>query len=200
MVGAAVPSGRGDADSGQRRRGRRGCPPPGGVGSGRTAWGVGGKAPGDGFRKAGGRRHRRGDPPVCRKSGIIIAFFPRGICRNTRCGMQKGRKITIYGERAGTGEKYRRRERGVQLTIDNLSPESEPAQRSGSGNWCLRFGFKFPVIANQSADWCGNPPVEWNQVAITTTIRTDSSFSGAFRYISSLTGGLPRPVCGLVSQ
>ena len=25
---------------------------------------------------------------------------------------------------------------------------------------------KFPVIANQSADWCGNPPVEWNQVTI----------------------------------
>ena len=30
---------------------------------------------------------------------------------------------------------------------------------------------KFPVIANQSADWCGNPPVEWNQVAITTKNR-----------------------------
>ena len=27
-------------------------------------------------------------------------------------------------------------------------------------NCCLNgFAFKFPVIANQSADWCGNPPV-----------------------------------------
>ena len=25
---------------------------------------------------------------------------------------------------------------------------------------------KLSVIANQSADWCGNPPVEWNQVSI----------------------------------
>ena len=26
----------------------------------------------------------------------------------------------------------------------------------------------YTVIANQSADWCGNPPVERNQVTITT--------------------------------
>ena len=26
---------------------------------------------------------------------------------------------------------------------------------------------KLPAIANQSADWCGNPPVERNQVTIT---------------------------------
>ena len=30
---------------------------------------------------------------------------------------------------------------------------------------------KLPVIANQSADWCGNPPVERNQVTITTKNR-----------------------------
>ena len=30
---------------------------------------------------------------------------------------------------------------------------------------------KLPVIANQSADWCGNPPVEWNWVTITTKNR-----------------------------
>ena len=29
---------------------------------------------------------------------------------------------------------------------------------------------KNAVIANQSADWCGNPPVERNQVTITTKI------------------------------
>ena len=36
------------------------------------------------------------------------------------------------------------------------------------------------VIANQSADWCGNPPVEWNQVSITTKNRGDSHFFGCF--------------------
>ena len=30
---------------------------------------------------------------------------------------------------------------------------------------------KLSVIANQSADWCGNPPVERNQVTITTKNR-----------------------------
>ena len=34
-----------------------------------------------------------------------------------------------------------------------------------------RCASKFPVIANQSADWCGNPPVERNQVMITTKNR-----------------------------
>ena len=34
---------------------------------------------------------------------------------------------------------------------------------------------KFPVIANQSTDWCGNPPVEWYQVTITTENRSISS-------------------------
>ena len=37
----------------------------------------------------------------------------------------------------------------------------------------------------------GNPPVEWNQVAITTKNRRSSHFLGAIRYISPLTGGLP---------
>ena len=37
----------------------------------------------------------------------------------------------------------------------------------------------------------GNPPVEWNQVTITTKNRGDSHFLGAFRYVSFLTGGLP---------
>ncbi len=31
--------------------------------------------------------------------------------------------------------------------------------------------YKLPVIANQSADWCGNPPVERNLVTITTKNR-----------------------------
>ena len=39
---------------------------------------------------------------------------------------------------------------------------------------------KLSVIANQSADWCGNPPVEWNQVTITAKKRDASYFSGCF--------------------
>ena len=51
---------------------------------------------------------------------------------------------------------------------------------------------KLSVIANQSADWCGNPPVERNQVTITTKNRRNPQFLVAYRYISPLTGGLPR--------
>ena len=39
--------------------------------------------------------------------------------------------------------------------------------------------------------WRGNPPVERNQVTITTKNRRSSHFLGAIRYISPLTGGLP---------
>ena len=39
---------------------------------------------------------------------------------------------------------------------------------------------RLPVIANQSADWCGNPPDEWNQVTITTKNR---SVSQSYRVI-----------------
>ncbi|MDY4490201.1 MAG: hypothetical protein SPE19_06710, partial [Candidatus Faecousia sp.] len=44
----------------------------------------------------------------------------------------------------------------------------------------------------------GNPPVEWNQVRLPPKIAASSTFSGAFRYISSLTGGLPHHLSGLV--
>ena len=37
------------------------------------------------------------------------------------------------------------------------------------------------VIANQSADWCGNPPVERNQVIITAKNCGDTHF---YRYFS----------------
>ena len=37
-----------------------------------------------------------------------------------------------------------------------------------------------PVIANQAAAWCGNPPVERNQVAITTKYRGNSHSFGYF--------------------
>ena len=147
MDGAAVPSGRGDADFGQRRRGRRGCPPPGMFGSGRTAWGVGGKAPGDGFREKRGRRHRGGNPSVSGKSGIIIAPNGCGICRNTRCRMQNGRKITIYGETAGTGEKFRRRGTGVQLTIHNFFPNPIPPSAAVREIGVCRTGAGAPLAS-----------------------------------------------------
>ena len=40
---------------------------------------------------------------------------------------------------------------------------------------------KNAVIANQSADWCGNPPVDWNQETITTKNRGEFH---SFRYYS----------------
>ena len=65
-------------------------------------------------------------------------------------------------------------------------------------NCCLNsFAFKFPVIANQSADWCGNPPVKRNQVTITTKNRSNFHFLGTFRYISPLSKGIATPVCAL---
>ena len=39
---------------------------------------------------------------------------------------------------------------------------------------------KLSVIANQSADWCGNPPVERNQVTIPTKNCSESHSSGYF--------------------
>ena len=38
---------------------------------------------------------------------------------------------------------------------------------------------KLSVIANQSADWCGNPPVERNQVTIIAKKRRVSPLCGA---------------------
>ena len=49
-------------------------------------------------------------------------------------------------------------------------------------------------------DFRGNPPVERNQVTITSKNRRNPPFFGANRYISPLSGGLPRPVCAPVSQ
>ena len=47
-------------------------------------------------------------------------------------------------------------------------------------NCCLQHLSKFPVIANQSADWCGNPPVERNRVTITTKNRGNAHPLGCF--------------------
>ena len=55
-------------------------------------------------------------------------------------------------------------------------------------------------LRTSALKWCGNPPVERNQVTITAKNRGVSHVLGTFRYISHLSGGLPRPVCALVSQ
>ena len=56
---------------------------------------------------------------------------------------------------------------------------------------------KNAVIANQCAHWCGNPPVERNQVTITTKKR---EFYRAFGYLSqhcTSNRGIATPVCAL---
>ena len=56
---------------------------------------------------------------------------------------------------------------------------------------------KLPVIANQSADWCGNPPVEWSQVTITTKNRGNSQFYWYFSVHFPSNRGIATPVCAL---
>ena len=56
---------------------------------------------------------------------------------------------------------------------------------------------KLPVIANQSADWCGNPPAPWNQVTITTKNREDFCSSGFFSVHFPSIRGIATPVCAL---
>ena len=47
-----------------------------------------------------------------------------------------------------------------QQPLARNAPRFLSAHRAGTVNWCLNgFASKYPVIANQSADWCGNPPV-----------------------------------------
>ena len=60
-----------------------------------------------------------------------------------------------------------------------------------------RLRCKLPVIANQCAHWCGNPPVERSQVTITTKNRGDFH---SFRYYSvhfPSDRGIATPVCAL---
>ena len=59
-------------------------------------------------------------------------------------------------------------------------------------NCCLAALPRLPVIANQRARWCGNPPDEWNQVTITSKKREFPALVGTCRNIVRLTGGLPR--------
>ena len=57
--------------------------------------------------------------------------------------------------------------------------------------------YKFPVIANQRARWCGNPPVERNQVTITTENRNVSPFCRAIVDTFPSNWEIATPVCAL---
>ena len=59
---------------------------------------------------------------------------------------------------------------------------------TGQTNWCL---YVLAVIASQCSHWRGNPPVERNQVTITTKIATLSYSVGQSSKHLPLTGGLP---------
>ena len=60
------------------------------------------------------------------------------------------------------------------------------------------IAMKNAVIANQCAHWCGNPPVERNQVTIATKNRGDTHFFGYFSVHCPSNWGIATPGCGLV--
>ena len=57
--------------------------------------------------------------------------------------------------------------------------------------------FKFSVIANQAAAWCGNPLVERNQETITTKNRDESNYFGKLSVQSPSNRGIATPACAL---
>ena len=57
---------------------------------------------------------------------------------------------------------------------------------------------KSAVIASQCAHWRGNPPVERNQVSITTKNRSDSHSAERFSVHFLSNRGIATPVCALV--
>ena len=61
---------------------------------------------------------------------------------------------------------------GIFDALNRLHPLRGNAVKAAV-NRCL---YVFAVIANQAAAWCGNPPVERNQVTIATKNRGDSHF------------------------
>ena len=59
------------------------------------------------------------------------------------------------------------------------------------------FAFKFPVIANQSADWCGNPPVRGEMYRIVPERVEVAAVFGGNRYLVPFNRGIATPVCAL---
>ena len=58
----------------------------------------------------------------------------------------------------------------------------------------------YTVIANQFADWCGNPPVERNQVTIITKNRDESNYFGKLSVHSPSNRGIATEVLRTGSQ
>ncbi|MDY6181603.1 MAG: hypothetical protein SPI15_12270, partial [Candidatus Faecousia sp.] len=56
---------------------------------------------------------------------------------------------------------------------------------------------QLPVIANQRARWCGNPPDEWDQVTITTKKREFFCNCGYLSQHCTSNRGIATPVCAL---
>ncbi len=58
--------------------------------------------------------------------------------------------------------------------------------------------FKSPVIANQSADWCGNPPVRKEMYRKVPWNVSLTAIFGGNRYLVRFNRGIATPVCALV--
>ena len=56
---------------------------------------------------------------------------------------------------------------------------------------------KLSVIANQSADWCGNPPVRWEMYRIVPERVELAAIFGGNRYLIPFNRGIATPVCAL---
>ena len=68
-----------------------------------------------------------------------------------------------------------------------------PADTIRKKNCCLNgFASKYPVIANQSADWCGNPPVSGEMYRIAPKKWESPRFLAVIVTWFLSTGGLPR--------
>ena len=57
---------------------------------------------------------------------------------------------------------------------------------------------KNAVIANQSADWCGNPPVRGKMYRIVPERVEFAAIFGGNRFLVPINRGIATPVCGLV--
>ena len=57
---------------------------------------------------------------------------------------------------------------------------------------------KLSVIANQSADWCGNPPVSGEMYRIVPERMEVAAIFGGNRYLVPFNRGIATPVCALV--
>ena len=70
--------------------------------------------------------------------------------------------------------------------------------RESAGNWCLKGCVaNYRSLRTSPLSWCGNPPVERNQVTITDKNRSNSHSSGNFSVHFPSNRGIATPVCAL---